>query len=147
MRAVRASLLARVGSAATVAVLATGGAMATVGAASAATSHGKALLPTTLSIKNKVVAHNHHKADALTGVLESKRKGVAGETITLESRTGKHRKFTAVTTGTTGSNGSVTFTITAPTKTTQYEMVFAGDSTFRKSHSNVITLIVHKPRR
>jgi hypothetical protein len=142
MRAVRASLLARVGSAAAVAVLATGGAVATAGAASAAAGHGHghAKLPTTLHISNKVVARHHHHADALTGVLRSRRKGVAGETITLEGRAGVHRKWVVVGTGTTGATGSVTFTIALPTRKTQVEMVFAGDSTYRKSHSNVITL-------
>jgi hypothetical protein len=139
MRAVRASLPARVGSAAAVAVLATGGVLAAAGAASAAAGH-HARLPTTLHIANKAVARNHHHADALTGVLKSHRKGVAGATVTLEARAGVHRKWIAVTTGTTGTGGSVTFTLTAPAKTVQVEMVFAGDSTYRKSHSNVITL-------
>ncbi len=139
MRAVRASLLARIGSAATVAALATGGMLATAGAANAA-GHGHAKLATTLHMSNKVVARNHHHADALTGVLKSHRKGVAGETVTLEARTGTHKKWIAVATGTTGSDGSVTFTVGTPTKKTQAELVFAGDSTYRKSHSNVITL-------
>ena len=43
-------------------------------------------------------------------------------------------------TGTTGSDGSVTFTVALPSKKTQFEMVFAGDSTHRKSHSNVVLL-------
>ena len=46
----------------------------------------------------------------------------------------------APATGTTGTDGSVTFTIAAPTMKTQFAMVFAGDSTYRKSHSNVISL-------
>ncbi|SRR5712691_2800551 len=141
MRPTRASLLSRVGPAVTVAVLAAGGVLATAGAASAATDgHGHAKAATTLHISNKAVAHNHHHADVLTGVLKSHRKAVAGETITLESRAGVHRKWAVVASGTTGTDGSVSFTITAPTKTTQFEMVFAGDSTFRKSHSNVITI-------
>jgi hypothetical protein len=45
----------------------------------------------------------------------------------------------AVGTNTTASHRSVTFTV-APTVKTQYKLVFAGDSTYRKSHSNVITL-------
>src|SRR5215472_3172658 len=81
MRATRASLLARAGSAAAVAVLAGGGVVATATAADAA-SHGHALHATTLSIKNKAIAHNHHHADAVTGVLRSRRKPVAGETVT-----------------------------------------------------------------
>jgi 5-hydroxyisourate hydrolase-like protein (transthyretin family) len=137
MRAMQASLLTRFGSAAAVAVLATGGVMATATAASAA-GH-KPLDATTLSIKNKAIAHAKHHADAITGVLRDERTGVASETITLDSRTGKKPRWTVVTTGTTDSTGSVTFTV-APTARTQYKLVFAGDSTFRKSHSNVITL-------
>jgi hypothetical protein len=114
--------------------------LATAGAASAAAGHGHAKLPTTLHISNKVIAHNHHHADALTGVLRSHRKGVAAETITLRDRAGAHRKWVVVATATTGAAGSVTFTITAPTVKTQFEMVFAGTSTYRKSHSNVISL-------
>ena len=86
------------------------------------------------------IARNHHRAEALTGVLRSRRKGVAGETITLEDRAGVHKKWVAVTTVTTGSDGSVTFTIGLPTQKTQFKLVFAGDSTYRSSHSNVITL-------
>jgi hypothetical protein len=140
MRAVRVSGRARVGAAAAAAVLATGGGLAAAGAASAAPGHGHAKLPTTLHISNKVIARHHHHGDALTGVLRSHRKGVAGETITLEGRAGTHRKWIVVTTGTTGTDGTVTFTIWKPTKTVQFEMVFAGDSTHRKSHSNVISI-------
>jgi len=138
MRAVRASLLARASSVAAVAALAGGGVLFASGAASAAAGHAKA--PTTLHLSNKVVAHNHHHADAFTGVLRSHRKGVAAETVTLEGRAGTHRKWVAIATGTTGSDGSVTFTVALPTKKTQFEMVFAGDSTHRKSHSNVVLL-------
>jgi hypothetical protein len=140
MREVRASLLARAGSTAAVAVLAGGGVLFASGAASAAAGHSHAKAPTTLHASNKLVAHNHHHADALTGVLRSHRKGLAGETITLEGRAGTHRKWVAIGTGTTGSDGSVTFTVTLPSKKTQFEMVFAGDSTHRKSHSNVVLL-------
>ena len=139
MRAMQASLLTRFGSAAAVAVLATGGVMATASAASAAGHRHHPLDATKLSIKNKAIAHGKHHADAITGVLRDGRTRVAGETITLDSRTGKKPRWTVVTTGTTGATGSVTFTV-APTARTQYKLVFAGDKTFRKSHSNVITL-------
>ena len=145
MRAMRASLLTRFGSAAAVAVLATGGVMATATAASAAGSHHKPLDATTLSIKNKLVVRHHHHAEAITGVLRDEHTRVAGETITLDSRTGKKPRWTVVATGTTDANGSVTFTV-APTTRTQFKLVFAGDSTFRKSHSNVITLNVGKQK-
>jgi hypothetical protein len=139
MPAMHASLLTRFGSAAAVAVLATGGVMATATAASAAGHPKPKLDATSLSIKNKVIAHAKHHADAITGVLRDEHTGVANETITLDSRTGKKPRWVAVATGTTGANGSVTFTV-APTARTQFKLVFAGDSTFRKSHSNVITL-------
>jgi hypothetical protein len=140
MRATRASLLARAGSAVTVAILASGGVIATATAAGAATGHHPhALKPTTLSIKNKAIAHGKHHADAVSGVLRSHRTDVAGETITLDSRTGKKPRWTVVGTATTGTDGSVTFTV-APTARTQYKLVFSGDSTYRKSHSNVVTL-------
>jgi hypothetical protein len=138
MRAVRASLLARASSVAAVAALTGGGVLFASGAASAAAGHAKA--PTTLHLSNKVIAHNHHHADAFTGVLRSHRKGLAAETVTLEGRAGTHRKWVAIATGTTGSDGSVTFTVALPTRKTQFEMVFAGDSTHRKSHSNVVLL-------
>jgi hypothetical protein len=138
MPGLRASLLTRVGSAAAVAVLASGGVVATTTAADAATHHQK-LQPTTLSIKNKAIAHGKHHADALTGVLRSHGKGVAGETVTLDGRAGKKRRWVAIGAGTTGSGGSVSFTV-APTVKSQFKLVFAGDSTYRKSHSNVITL-------
>jgi hypothetical protein len=149
MRAMQASLRTRLGSAAAVAVLAAGGAMATATAASAAghPSH-KPLDATTLSIKNKAIAHKpirHHRASAITGVLRDERTGVANETITLDSRTGKKPRWTVVATGTTDANGSVTF-IVAPATRTQFKLVFGGDSAFRKSHSNVVTLNVGRKK-
>ena len=141
MRAMQASLRTRLGSAAAVAVLAAGGAMATATAASAA-GHPKPhpkLDATTLSIKNKVIAHGRHHVESFTGVLRDEHTRVANETITLDSRTGKKPRWTVVATGTTGTDGSVTFTV-APTTRTQFKLVFGGDSTFGKSHSNVITI-------
>jgi hypothetical protein len=145
MRATRASLLARAGSAAAVVVLASGGVIATSAAANAA-SHSHALQATTLSIKNKAIAHGKHHADAITGVLRSHRKGVNGETVTLESRTGKKPRWVSAGTGTTATGtdgvvGEVTITV-APTARTQYKLVFGGDTAnhLRKSHSNTITL-------
>jgi hypothetical protein len=140
MRTTRPSRLARLGSASAIAVLATGAVMASATAATAAKGHAK-LKETTLSIKNKPIAHSHHHADAINGVLSSHHAGVAGETVTLESRTGKKPRWVVDGTATTASDGSVSFTVT-PTTKTQFELRFAGDSTYRKSHSNVITLNV-----
>jgi hypothetical protein len=151
MPAMQASLLTRFGSAAAVTVLAAGGVMATATAASAA-GHPKPLDATTLSIKNKVIAHvKHHAVSSITGVLRDEHTGVNGESITLDSRTGKKPRWTLVATATTatvnGKDGVVSFNVT-PTARTQYKLVFAGDTAtgFRKSHSNVITLNVGKKK-
>ena len=111
MPAMPASLLTRFGSAATVAVLATGGVMATATAASAAGHPHAKVEATKLSIKNKAIAHGRHRADAITGVLSARHKGVAGATITLDGRTGKHPRWMAIATGTTNASGSATFTV------------------------------------
>jgi hypothetical protein len=144
MRATRSSLLTRLGSAGAVVVLATGGVMVTATAANAAKGHPKAQ-ETRLSIRNKAVAHGRHHVDQISGVLTSHRKGVASETITLDARSGKKPRWTAVASGTTAAAGSVTFTVT-PTAKTQFKLVFAGDSTYRKSQSNVVTLKVVKSK-
>jgi hypothetical protein len=143
MPTIRASLRTRLGAAGAVAIMATGGVMATAATANASNGHHPKpkprLVSTSLSIKNKAIAHAKHHADLITGVLTARKKGVAGETITLESRTGKKPRWTSDGTATTSSTGSVSFTV-APTVKTQFKLVFAGDSTYRKSASNVITL-------
>lgn len=94
---------------------------------------------TKLSISNRVVAHGKHHVDAVTGVLSSDAKGVAGETVALEARMGVKPRWKVVATGMTGTTGTITFDVT-PTAKTQFKYVFAGDSTYRASHSNVITV-------
>jgi hypothetical protein len=135
------SLLARTGAAAAAAVMASAGLVAAASAASAAGHHP--LDATTLSIKNKPIAHSKHHASTISGTLRDELAHVAGETITLESRPVGQAKWTAGGTMVTDSNGSVAFTV-APAKSTQYKLVFAGDSTFRHSASNVVTIKVAK---
>jgi hypothetical protein len=146
MRPIRASRLSRVAAASAVAILATGGVVASATAASAAKVHHPKPEATTLSIKNRVIAHSRHHADAITGVLSARRKGVAGETITLKSRSSKKPRWAVAGSATTSASGSVTFTI-APSAKTQYELYFAGDSAHRASHSNVITITVAHHKR
>jgi hypothetical protein len=102
-------------------------------------SHPAKLEPTRLSIRNKVIAHARHHADAITGVLTADDMGVPGETVVLEARSGKMPHWHVVATGVTGAGGAVTFAV-APKAKTQYKIVFAGDTHFRASASNVITL-------
>ena len=160
MHAIRTTLPARVAVAVAATALTAGGIVAAAGAVSAtpqpkptstaspqpkphATSSPKpkphATSVTKLSISNKVVAHGKHHVDAVTGVLSSDDKGVSGETVALEARMGVKQRWKVVATGTTGTNGAITEDVT-PTAKTQFRYVFAGDSTHRASHSNVITL-------
>jgi hypothetical protein len=138
MHATRVSVPVRVVAAvAAVAVLAAGGILAAATLVSAA-PHPKPD-PTKLSISNKVIAHGKHHADVVNGVLSSHATGVAKERVALEARTGVRPRWAVVATGTTGTTGGISFTVTPKAKT-QYELVFAGDPTHRGSHSNVITV-------
>jgi hypothetical protein len=94
---------------------------------------------TKLSISNRVVAHGEHNVDAITGVLSSDHTGLTGETVALEARTGVAPRWKVVAIGTTGTSGAITFNVTGNTKT-QFKYVFAGEGSYRASHSNVITL-------
>lgn len=102
--------------------------------------------PTNLTISNKVIAKNHHLFELLTGKLTAGKKAVAGEAVSLLSRTAGH-KWAATGTAKTGPGGIVIFTVTAPKRTTQFELVFAGDKTVTPhlagSHSNVVTYVAH----
>jgi hypothetical protein len=96
---------------------------------------------TRLSISNKVIAHGRHHVDAVTGVLSSDHKGLAHETVALEARTGVKPRWKVVATGPTGADGAITFDVVAPKAKTQFKYVFAGDASYRASHSNVVTLL------
>ena len=126
-----------VAAVAAVAVLAAGGILAAATVVSAA-PHPKPD-PTKLSISNKVIAHGKHHADVVSGVLRSDGTGLAKEKVALEARTGVRPRWAVVGTGTTGASGGISFTVSPKVKT-QFELVFAGDPTYRGSHSNVITV-------
>jgi len=145
---VRTSLLTRMGSAAAVAALAAGSVLLSAGAASAA-GKGPKTEATFLHLNSKVVAHAHHHTDTISGKLTADRKGVTGETVTLFVWSRSHKSF--VSTGlsaTSGADGTFSFTISAPKRTSSYEAKFAGDKTvtpqLRRSHSNTITITVKK---
>ena len=149
----RASALARMGSAAAIAVLAASGVLLTAGTASAANGKPKPKTEATfLHLNSKVVAHAKHHTDTISGVLKVDRKGVTGETVTLFVWSRSHKSF--VSTGLTsvsGTGGAISFTIAAPTRTSSYEAKFAGDTTvtpqLRKSHSNTITITVRHHKK
>ena len=138
MHAIQVTRSARAAAAVAVATLTAGGIIAAATAVSAAPQ--PKLHVTKLSISNKVIAHGRHHADAVTGVLSSDGTGVAHETVALEARMGVKPRWRVVDAGTTGTNGAITFTLVTPKVKTQFKYVFAGDSTYRASQSNVITL-------
>jgi hypothetical protein len=137
MHAIRVALPARVAAAVAATALTAGGIVAAASVASAAPK--PKLNATRLSISNRAVAHGKHHVDAVTGVLSSDHKGVTGETVALEARTGVKPRWKVVATGATGTGGAITFDVTPKAKM-QFKYVFAGDSTYRASHSNVVTL-------
>jgi hypothetical protein len=138
MYAIRVTLPARVAAAVAATALTAAGIIAaatTVSAAPHPTLHA-----TRLSISNKVIAHGRHHVDAVTGVLSSGRTGLARETVALEARTGVKPRWKVIAIGSTGTGGAITFDVVPQKTKTQYKYVFAGDSRYRASHSNVITL-------
>jgi hypothetical protein len=138
MHAIRVTLPTRVAAAVAAAPLTAGGIVAAATVVSAAPKPKPDA--TRLSISNKVIAHNRHHVDAVTGVLSSDHKGLANETVALEARTGVKPRWKVVATGPTGTGGAITFDVVAPKTKTQFKYVFAGDASYRASHSNVITL-------
>ena len=139
MYAIRVTLPARVAAAVAATALTAAGIIAAATTVSAA-PHPK-LDATKLSISNKVIAHGRHHVAAVTGVLSSGGTGLANETVALEARTGVKPRWKVVAMGPTGSGGAITFDVVAPKAKTQFKYVFAGDASYRASHSNVITLL------
>jgi len=130
----RATMLARAGSAAAAAIAATG-AIATAGAASAATRHVRPL-PTQLSIA-QLRAVAHHKPVALiAGRLTSFRFPLPGKEVFLDRGT-PQTGWVVVGRERTGRFGDVAFVV-SPKVTARYALVFAGTPQFRASHSRVV---------
>lgn len=98
---------------------------------------------TKLAISNRQIAHARHHATAITGRLTADGAGVAGETVVLEARFGSMPRWRAVASAVTTSSGAVTFAV-APKVKTQYKLVFVGDTHFKASASNVVTVKPHK---
>jgi len=97
MHAIRVRMSARVAAAVAATALTAGGIMAAATVVSAAPK--PKLDATRLSISNRAVAHGKHHVDAVTGVLSSDDKGVAGETVALEARMGVTPRWKVVATG------------------------------------------------
>ena len=116
-----------------------------VSAPAVASAHGHTgLTHTAITLKatqEKVTKNDKFKA-TVVAKLRARNAGLASETVSLQLRTkGTTAKWTDTgMTGTTATNGSVSFTFTQSSTKQQYRVSFAGDSTYAASHSGTITI-------
>jgi 5-hydroxyisourate hydrolase-like protein (transthyretin family) len=103
------------------------------------------LRPTSIPLKATKSTVAPNQKVTLRGFLKSGHTPVAAVPVTLEKRTARTKTFTVVSTKLTDSNGKVTLVVTpgkSKAKKVQYKLVFAGNATYRGSHSQIITLTV-----
>lgn len=108
----------------------------------AATTSAK---PTSLTLKAAKSTVAPKQKDTLTGLLKSGTHVLAGESVKLEKRAAGAKSFSLVTTKTTDSKGKVVLTVVPGSKKgqkEQYELIFAGNKTYKGSHSSIITITV-----
>lgn len=128
----------------TMAVIATTG-LVSAGMLGVATAkgHPSQLAKTHLTIKSQSIRVNKndkYKA-TITGTLRSHRAPVANEMIGINERDKGTKKWTATgTTATTDGNGKVVISLVQTDQKEQYQLVFAGDATYKKSHSGTVTV-------
>jgi hypothetical protein len=124
-----------------------GAALAVVLAAGAGNAMAaSAAQPTSLTLKAAHTTVAPKAKDTLTGTLKSGTKRLSGEPIRLERRAAGTKSFTLVSTKTTNANGQVTYTVVPGTRKgqkEQYMLVFAGNNSYKASHSSVITITVN----
>jgi|SRR5581483_2117539 len=89
--------------------------------------------------QEKVTKNDKFKATVVAR-LRSHKQGLAAESVELFSRD-KGAKWVDTGTGaTTDSNGAATFHFVQTASKQKYRVVFAGDSSYQKSHSGAITI-------
>jgi hypothetical protein len=126
--------------------LATGVAIASagfVGIAAATHTPPAHLKTTTLTLKatHERLTSGGNIKGTITGHLRSHKTGLVDETVTVQERRAGKTKWTDTEyTGTTDENGKVQFAFVQTNNNEQYRLVFAGDSTYKKSHSGVIAI-------
>lgn len=114
--------------------------LSVAGAASAAT-HPSAKTPTTLSIAEAKTTINPGGSDRISGALLTGTKPVAGKVVYLYDYSTSAKKWVSVAGEYTNSVGKAAFIVT-PKHTTEYELVFHGNSTLAASHSGGATVLV-----
>lgn len=101
--------------------------------------------PTSLTLKAAKSSVAPKAKDTLTGTLKAGNTPLKNEPVKLERRAAGAKSFTLVTTKNTDSKGQVVLTVTPGTKKgqkEQYELIFAGDKSYKGSHSSIITVTV-----
>lgn len=90
--------------------------------------------------QEKVTKNDKFKA-TVVAKLRSHKNGLDGESVELFQRAKGAAKWVDTSTGgTTDSNGAVTFSFVQTESKQHYRVVFAGDSTYQRSHSGSITI-------
>jgi hypothetical protein len=106
---------------------------------------GAKLQHTHLTVHAPANTTGHYKA-TVNGKLRSHKAGVAGETVSLQQRDNANKSWAdSGQTATTDTDGKVSFSLTQTDKTEQYRLVFAGDDTYKKSHSGTVSVRRVKP--
>lgn len=125
-----------------------GAALCVLGSAPAfatTTTTTTAKTPTAVTIKAAKSSAAPSQKVLLTSNLKAGSKLLAGETLKLEKRASGTTRWSYVSSLVTNSKGHVSVNV-VPGKTKghkeQYEFVFAGTSTYKASHSAVVTLTV-----
>jgi hypothetical protein len=94
--------------------------------------------------KERVTKNQKFKATVVAR-LRAHKAGIAGETVDLKQRHKGGNWVDTGTTATTDSTGAATFTFVQAQTKEQYRVAFAGDTSFRHSHSGTITISRIKP--
>jgi hypothetical protein len=115
--------------------------LAAAGTASAAGATPK--LPTTLTATDSKAVIAPGQTDLITGTLKSGSKVLPDQRVYLERL--ERGVFVPVNFSGTGGAGHVFFTV-KPSQSTSFRLEFFGTAKYDSSHSNVVTILVIKPK-
>lgn len=112
---------------------------------SAAPALAAAAQPTSLTLKAAKSSVTHNQKTTLTGTLKSGGTALAAQPVVLEKRAAGAKAWSAVSTKSTSSKGTVTYSVVPGTRKGQKEefyLVFKGNAKYKASHSAIITVTV-----
>ena len=100
--------------------------------------------PTNLTIAVGSSSINPGESDTVSGVLTSNGEPLAGQPVALLARTNHQSRLHVIGSGTTGTDGSVSFNV-SPTQTTHYRLLFRRTSTYQRAFSDAAIVYVRIP--